>query len=140
MQLTLLFFHIKIWFHWILFWLNDQSFSFKSQRENMRSFVCIFQVLGLQENVVTTERLEPSILIGAIRLDYVAITIKNPPKKGCLGNKHILYFSSGTTAKSCFYKCCYRLQQICISNIWKMRKKYWINQWNKSNGTPFRKS
>ena len=91
-------FHIKIWFHWVLFWLNDQRFSFKSHRENMRSFVCIFQVLGLRESVVTTERLQPSVLIGAIRHDYVAITIRSPPKKECLGNKHCSYFNS----KSCF--------------------------------------
>jgi len=67
----------------------------------MRSFVCFFQVLGLRENV-TTERLQPSVLIGAIRRDYVAITIKSPPKKECLGNKNTSYFNSGTIVKSCF--------------------------------------
>lgn len=52
--------------------------------------------------MVTTERLQLSVLIGAIRCDYVAVTIKSPPEKDHLDNKRTSYFNSGTTAKSCF--------------------------------------
>lgn len=44
------------------------------------------------------KRLHPSILIEAIRINFVALIIKSPPKKESFGNEP-LYFNSNTLSK-----------------------------------------